>query len=141
MLLDTNVISALRHRNRAQSNVWYWASQFRFDDFYLSSMTVLEIEKGILLIERRDDVQGGILRRWLEGDILKNFSWRILPVDAAVARRSASLHVPNPRPERDALIAATALVHNLTLVTRNTKDFAETGVKLFNPWESPGPHP
>ena len=141
MLLDTNVLSELRRRDRAHPNVSNWASRHRVVDFYLSAMTVLEIETDVLLIERRDRRQGGVLRQWLEDDVLTAFAQRILPVDAAVARRCANLHIPDPRPERDALIAATALVHNLTLVTRNTRDFAATGVTLFNPWDAPPRHP
>ncbi len=85
-------------------------------------------------MERRDIIQGAILRRWFEQEVLARLAPRILPVDIAIARRCAALHVPDPRPERDALIAATALVHGLTVVTRNTADFEPMGVKLFNPW-------
>lgn len=99
-------------------------------------MTVFELERGVLLMERRDGVAGAILRRWLDGLVLPNFAGRILATDTAVARRAAALHVPDPRPERDALIAATALVHGLTVVTRNVTDFAPMGVPLFNPWDA-----
>lgn len=102
--------------------------------YALSIVTVLELARGTLLIERRDATQAGILRRWLEGEILTPLAARILPIDIAIARRCAGLHVPDPRPERDALIAATALVHGLTVVTRNTADFEPMGVALFNPW-------
>ncbi len=85
-------------------------------------------------MERRDVIQGAILRRWFEQEVLARLAPRILPVDITIARRCAALHVPDPRPERDALIAATALVHGLTVVTRNTADFEPMGVKLFNPW-------
>ena len=89
-------------------------------------------------MERRNAEQGAVLRRWLEGEVLSAFEGRILPIDAPIARRSAALHVPDPRPERDALIAATALVHGLTVVTRNTADFEPTGVALLNPWLAAG---
>jgi len=102
---------------------------------YLSAIVIQELEIAILLLERRDPVQGGWLRDWLEDQVLPAFENRILPVDTSVARANARLHVPDPRPVRDALIAATALVHGLTIVTRNIADFASTGVPLFNPWE------
>jgi predicted nucleic acid-binding protein len=115
-----------------------WAGRVPSNSFYLSAITVMELEVGVLQIERRDRRQGGILRDWLENTILANFSGRVLPVDTPVARRCAALHVPDRRSERDALIAATALVHRMAVVTRNTADFAATGVKLLNPW-APAP--
>ena len=98
-------------------------------------MSVYEIEVGIRRIERRDPAQGEILRTWFSRRILPSFRARILPIDEAIAMQCAQLHVPDPRPERDSFIAATALVHRLTLVTRNVRDFVDTGVKFFNPWE------
>jgi hypothetical protein len=94
------------------------------------------LELGILLIERKDAHQGALLRSWLEQHVLPEFSGRTLPIDTAVAQRCARLHVPDKRGERDALIAATALVHGMTVVTRNVADFLPTGVSLVNPWES-----
>jgi predicted nucleic acid-binding protein len=105
---------------------------------FMSVIGVQEIEIGVLLAERRDPPQGRMLRRWLEEHVLHAFADRLLPVDTSVARRSAALHVPNPRPVRDALMAATALVHGLTIVTRNVPDFRGTGVALLNPWHGPG---
>jgi predicted nucleic acid-binding protein len=133
-LLDTNVVSEIRRPERADANVRAWAHGTPAELYAISVMTVLELERGILRIERRDVAQGGILRRWLEHEVLMPLAARILPIDTAIARRCAALHVPDPRPERDALIAATALVHGLTLVTRNVADFASTGVELLNPW-------
>ena len=133
-LLDTNLVSELRRPERANANVINWASKRPSDLYAISVVTVLELERGTLLMERRDAVQGGILRRWLEHEILPSMEGSILAVDATVARVCAKLHVPDPRPERDALIAATALVHGLTLVTRNTADFEPMGVALLNPW-------
>jgi len=101
---------------------------------YLSAITVLELELGALLMERRDPAQGLAIRRWVEDRILPTFAGRILPVDIDVARRAAALHVPDPRPDRDALIAATALVHGLVVVTRNVADFEPTGATVANPW-------
>jgi len=90
----------------------------------------------VLRIERRDAPQGARLRAWMTHHILPEFLDRTLPVDAAVALRCAPLHVPDPRSERDALIAATALVHGMTVVTRNVADFEATGVPLLNPWDA-----
>jgi len=133
-LLDTNVVSELRRPERANANVRAWSSRTPVELYSISVVTVLEIERGTLLMERRDPAQGAILRRWLANDVLAPLAARILPVDAAIARKCAALHVPDPRPERDALIAATALVHGLTLVTRNRSDFEPMGMKIIDPW-------
>ncbi|UWU67521.1 type II toxin-antitoxin system VapC family toxin [Bradyrhizobium sp. NC92] len=132
-LLDTNVISELRRPDKADRHVVAWAGAIPAANFFISVISILEIELGARLIERRDAAQGAILRSWINSQILARFEGRILPIDTAVARRCAQLHVPNPRAERDALIAATALVHGLTVVTRNVEDFKPTGVALLNP--------
>jgi predicted nucleic acid-binding protein len=103
---------------------------------FLSAITILELETGILLLERRDPVQGALLRTWLDSHVLPAFSNRILPVDNAVAQRCAKLHVPDHRADRDALIAATALVHGMVVVTRNVADLEPTGVKILDPWQN-----
>ncbi len=135
-LLDTNVVSELRkaRAGKADRNVAAWAARVPAVSLFLSAITIQELEIGTLLAERRDPAQGAILRTWLDGHVLPAFAERILPVETAVARRSAALHVPDPRPIRDALIAATALVHELTVVTRNTTDFEPTGARVFDPW-------
>jgi toxin FitB len=134
-LLDTNVLSELRRRDRTHVRVGAWASAVPATDLYLSAITILEIEAGALLLARRDKAQGAMLRSWIDGQVLRAFAGRILPVDTAVAQRCARLHVPDPRAERDALIAATALVHGLKVVTRNVSDFAPMQCELVNPWD------
>jgi predicted nucleic acid-binding protein len=135
-VLDTNVVSELRKVRAGKSDVKVarWADGVNAIELYVSAITILELETGVLLKERRDPVQGAILRTWLDNHVLPEFSGRVLPVDTEVARRCARLHVPDPRAQRDALIAATALVHGMTMVTRNLADFEPTGVKLLNPW-------
>ncbi|RXH03266.1 type II toxin-antitoxin system VapC family toxin [Bradyrhizobium zhanjiangense] len=133
-LLDTNVISELRRPGKAHRDVAAWASSIPAASFFISVISILEIELGARLIERKDTTQGAILRAWIDNHILARFEDRILAIDTAVAQRCAQLHVPNPRAERDALIAATAFVHGLTIVTRNVGDFEPTGVPLLNPW-------
>jgi len=133
-LVDTNVWSELRNRGRADANVRGWAQSVREAELYLSVVTVFELERGVLLMERRDARQGARLRAWLEQHVFAPFERQVLPIDARIARRCASFHVPDPKPERDALIAATAIAHGLTVVTRNTADFQPMGVTLLNPW-------
>ena len=135
-LLDTNVISEIRKAKsgKADRNVVAWAEGVSSDLLFLSVVTILELETGVLQVERRDAQQGALLRTWLDEQVLPTFLGRILPIDVVVARRCARLHVPDPRADRDALIAATALTHGLTVVTRNVADFEPTGAMLLNPW-------
>lgn len=136
ILLDTNVVSALKaSRAPADPQLRDWIGTLDVQSAYLSAITVLEIERGTLRLEQRDPRQGNALRRWFRGDVLPRFAGRVLPVDERVALACAVLHVPRNRPELDALIAATAVVHDLTLATRNVRDFAGTGVRLVNPWD------
>ena len=136
-VLDTNVVSELRRvrLGSADANVAAWAESVDAADLFVSAITIMELELGVLAIERKDAAQGALLRSWLEQHVLPEFSRRTLPVDTAVAQRCARLHVPDKRGERDALIAATALVHGMTVATRNVADFKPTGVPLINPWE------
>lgn len=137
-LLDTNVISELRkaRAGKADENVTMWARTVPINSLYLSVVVVQELEIGVLLAERRDPATGAVLRAWLDEHVLPSFSERILPVDTAVAQRSAALHVPDPRPFRDGLIAATALTYGMSVVTRNVADFEPTGVRILNPWDA-----
>lgn len=136
-LLDTNVISELRKSKggKVDKKVVEWAASLPASSLFLSVITVLELEIGTLLVERRDSTQGRILRHWLNSSVLPAFSGRILPIDTAVVQRCALLHVPMPRADRDALIAATALTHGMTVVTRNVADFEYTGAAIHNPWK------
>ena len=137
-VLDTNVVSELRKARlgKADSNVTAWAKSVDASDLFVSAITIMELELGVLSVERKDATQGAMLRSWLEQQALPEFAGRTLSVDIAVAQRCARLHVPDRRGERDALIAATALVHGMTVVTRNIADFKPTGVSLINPWEA-----
>jgi predicted nucleic acid-binding protein len=134
-LLDTNVVSELRRPRRTDPKVAAWADSVPQADMFLSSVTILELETGALLLARRDGGQGRLIQQWIEDRVLTAFADRILAVDTAVARRCAGLHVPDPRPYRDSLIAATALVHGLVVATRNRTDFEPMVVPVLNPWE------
>lgn len=135
-ILDTNVVSELRKGKQAQRSVRMWAQAIPAASLYLSAISILELEIGILLVERRDRKQGEVLRTWMNRHVLPTFTGRILPVDTAVAQRCAALHVPDRRSDRDAVIAATALEHGLTIVTRSVSDFQNIGATLVNPWQS-----
>ena len=137
-LLDTNVVSEIRKTGtgRADPNVSAWANGVNTDLTYISVITIQDLERGVLLAERQDPASGSVLRTWLSNDVYDTFDNRILPVDTAVARVAASLHVPNPAPVADALIAATALVHTMKVVTRDIGDFRRFhGLEVLNPWE------
>jgi toxin FitB len=136
-LLDTNVVSELRKVNSGKVDTHFknWADNVDSDELYISVLTIQELEIGVLLTERRDVKQGAMLRAWLNRYVLPAFEGRIFDIDTEIARSSALLHVPNPRPIHDGLIAATALVHKMAVVTRNVKDFKNTGLDIINPWE------
>jgi hypothetical protein len=138
-VLDTNVISELRKAGdaRADAHVTAWIAREDAASFFVSAITLMELEIGVLQVERRDPLQGARLRTWLDRHVLPEFTERTLPIDATVALQCARLHVPDRRSERDAVIAATAIVHGMAVVTRNVGDFEATGVPLVNPWDSP----
>lgn len=138
-LLDTNVISeARKSAGRADHHVVRWLDSHDRALMFVSVISLLELEIGVLRVERRDPPQGALLRTWLDGRVRPAFAGRILPVTDRICVRGARLHVPDPRPERDALIAATALEHKLTIVTRNVSDFSDVALKVLNPWELAG---
>lgn len=136
-LLDTNVVSELRKigDGKADANVVAWIAAEDAASFFISAITILELERGVLGVQRRDAAQGARLRAWLDHHVRPEFAGRILPVDDEIATRCAHLHIPDRRNEVDALIAATALVHGLTVVTRNVRDFDGTGVVVVDPWQ------
>jgi len=135
-LIDTNVISESRkvRSGRAAPEVVGWLKVTDPSTTFLSAMSLFELELGVVQIERRDPVQGEHLRRWLDHIVKPGFAGRVLAMDGAAAAACAALHVPDPVSERDGWIAATALVHGLTVVTRNVADFEATGVNILNPW-------
>ena len=134
-LLDTNVISELRKpETKRNQQVSQWFKQSHINQFFLSSTTILEIEMGILKLDRKDPIQASKIKTWFNKGVLDVFAERVLPFDTNIALACAALHIPNPRSERDAMIAATASVHDLTLVTRNIKDFKHINLKIINPW-------
>jgi toxin FitB len=137
VLLDTNVVSELRKTNTPHVNasVVSWSRTFSASDFCISVMTLMEIEIGVLRLERRDPAQGSSLRGWFESQVLKGFEGRIIDIDARIVRKASGFHVPDPKPDRDAFIGATAGAYSLTLATRNIRDFAAMGIDLINPWE------
>ena len=137
-LLDTNVVSALRRRDRAEKRVLDWFQSVAGAEFFMSVLTMMEIEIGVRQLELYDRRQAVVIRAWKEGPLETRFRGRFLDVDLEVAERCAALHVPDPRPEIDALIAATAIVRRLTLVTGNERDFAGIPVAVLNPWSAPG---
>jgi predicted nucleic acid-binding protein len=135
-LVDTNVISELRKGGRCHPGVASWFAEVSSEEIYLSVLTMGEIRKGIENIRRRDESAAKTLEAWL-GELIATHSNRILPVDEAVAEQWGRFNVPDPLPVLDGLLAATASVHGLTLVTRNVKDVERTGVACLNPFSAP----
>ena len=136
-VLDTNIVSELRKVRSGKANlgVAAWAEQVPSAELFISAITIHELEHGVMLMERSDTAQGALLRAWLDQSVAAAFKSRVLAVDERVARRAAALHVPDPAPFRDALIGATALVHDMTVVTRDLKDFQRFDqLDVINPW-------
>jgi predicted nucleic acid-binding protein len=133
-LLDTNVLSELRRPDKANPGLIAWAKSTVPAELFISAITLFEIELGAVQAAWEDAVKGKVLRSWIDTQVMPAFKGRIIAVDAIVAQRCAALHVPDPRPQRDSLIAATALVHRMTVITRNVRDFEPMGVQLVNPW-------
>lgn len=136
-LLDTNVLSEYRkvEKGTANPNFVKWQQHILLNQLYLSSITVMEINIGILRLARKDKKQASILKNWLDNKVLPNFKQQVLSFDLTTAIICSELHIPDPRPERDTMIASTALQHNLILVTRNVKDFNIPNLSILNPFE------
>jgi len=136
-LLDTNVVSELRKvpDGRTDPAVVAWFSAADENRLFLSVVTLMELEMGIARLDRRDHAQADMLRRWLRDHVRPAFADRILPITSEIASRCALLNVPDPRPQQDAWLAATALTHGLGIVTRNVADFAGTTATIINPWD------
>lgn len=132
-LVDTNVLSESRKGQRADPGVVSWFAEVSDDEIYVSVLTVGELRRGVDSIERRDADTARVLNRWLRG-LVDGFSERLLPVDKAVAEEWGRMNAAQSLPVIDTLLAATAKVHGLTLVTRNTKDVARTGIRCLNPF-------
>ena len=135
-LVDTNVISELRKGERADAGVVDWFAEVEDDEIHLSVLTIGELRQGVDRIQRRDRESAGVLNRWLRR-LVDDFSERILPVDRLIAEEWGRMNVAQTLPVIDSLMAATANVHGLTLVTRNTKDVARTDVAHLNPFTRP----
>jgi hypothetical protein len=134
LLLDTNILSELRKGARANAHVREWFEGVSADEIYISVLVVGELRRGVELVRKRDKKQAAALERWLTR-VTTSHAERIFPVDRAVADRWGRLTALQPGPVIDTLMAATALVHGLVLVTRNVKDVAWTGVSYINPFE------
>jgi len=133
-LLDTNVLSELRKGHRAKASVRDWFEKTDDRDLFTSVLVLGEIRRGIEFIRRRDPTAAEALHQW-HRRLVETFGHRVLEVDAAIADQWGILNIPDPVPTVDGLLAATAIVHELTLVTRNTKDVQGTGVSVLNPFE------
>lgn len=133
-LLDTNIISATRRRMPDNASVFEWLATVDNTLIYTNAIVMMELERGILSMERKDKQQGKILRLWFEDTVKPSFAERILPITDKTAQICAKIHIPDHAPENDAWIASTAIEHRLILVTRNVADFKKIAVKLFNPF-------
>ena len=136
-LLDTNILSETRkiRTGKANQSVIDWLADTPEHLLYVNAVVLMEVERGILAKERKDPQQGEVLRQWFVHVVKPTFAERTFVVDENTARICAKLHIPDHTPENDAWVAASAIQHNLVLVTRNTDDFARTGVRLLNPFQ------
>lgn len=132
-LVDTNFLSELRRGSRADPGVVRWLNSVPTDDWAVSVVTDYELEVGLLGLQRRDPTQASELRRWVT-DVRESYESRLLPVTSEIGRVCATIQVPNRRQLPDALIAATALHHGLTVITRNARDFDVPGLAVINPF-------
>jgi len=132
-LVDTNIVSELRKKRRCDPGVAAWFAQVPSEEIYLSALTLGEIRKGIESLRRRDAASAEVLDRWLH-ELAADYAGRILPIDQAIAEQWGRFNVPDPLSMLDSLLAATASVHRMTLVTRNLKDVERTGVGCLNPF-------
>jgi len=139
-LLDTNIVSEIRKRERCHPNVRRWFAALEDDAIFLSVLVVGEIRHGIELIRRRDEVAGRSLDRWLKA-LERRFEERILPVTIEICERWGRIGIDQPLPPVDGLLAATALHHGLTLVTRNTAHAERSGAEVLNPFAGAAPQP
>ncbi len=134
-LLDTNLISELRKKHRCDPNVAKWQSGVAAESCYLSTITLMEIAHGIELTQKKDAPFAATLKDWYQHQIIPAFRERTLSVTPAIAEAGGKIMAIRTRSTADGLLAGTALVHRLTLVTRNESDFSDTGVAVFNPWK------
>lgn len=135
-VLDTNVISELRRPDRADPMVRAWVKGISPADLFTTSINLMELRTGALRLAHRNDPRGPVIQDWVENYVMKAFTGRVLSIDEAVGLRCAEMHVPVTRPYRDSLIAAAAIVHRMTVVTRNLADFQPMGVPTINPWHT-----
>ena len=135
-LFDTNVVKAMRFLTRQPLPFRAWAESVTFEHCYLSVISRMESEVGALRLGRRAPASAVRLRQWIEHEVEPTFAGRVLSVDERVAVACAPFHVPDPSPDRDALIGATAMVHDLTMVTRNARDFARFPLRVVDPWQA-----
>jgi predicted nucleic acid-binding protein len=133
-LLDTNVISELRKGPRTNPGVRDWFDGVAGEDVHLSVVVIGELRQGIERVRKRDARSAANLERWLDV-LVEDYGARILPVDLAVADLWGRLNVPDPLPAIDGFLAATALIHDLTLVTRDVRGVKSTGVATLNPFK------